>query len=67
MFDGTVRVAKRAGAYGNLVVIDHDNKLETYYAHLSQINVAPGDVIKAGEVLGLGGSTGRSTGPHLHP
>lgn len=66
MFDGTVRVAKRAGAYGNLVVIDHDNKLETYYAHLSQINVAPGDVIKAGEVLGLGGSTGRSTGPHLH-
>jgi murein DD-endopeptidase MepM/ murein hydrolase activator NlpD len=66
MFDGTVRVAKRAGAYGNLVVIDHDNQLETYYAHLSKINVSDGDKIKAGEVLGLGGNTGRSTGPHLH-
>ena len=66
MFDGIVRVAKRAGAYGNLVIIEHDNKLETYYAHLSKINVAEGDEIKAGEVLGLGGSTGRSTGPHLH-
>ncbi|MCK9163670.1 MAG: peptidoglycan DD-metalloendopeptidase family protein [Bacteroidales bacterium] len=66
MFDGIVRVAKRAGAYGNLVIIQHDNKLETYYAHLSKINVAEGDEIKAGEVLGLGGSTGRSTGPHLH-
>ena len=66
MFDGKVRVAKRAGAYGNLVVIEHDNQLETYYAHLSKIHVAPGDEIKAGEVLGLGGSTGRSTGPHLH-
>jgi len=66
MFDGTVRIAKRAGAYGNLVIIEHDNKLETYYAHLSKINVAEGDEIKAGEVLGLGGSTGRSTGPHLH-
>ncbi|MDD2530577.1 MAG: peptidoglycan DD-metalloendopeptidase family protein [Bacteroidales bacterium] len=66
MFDGKVRVAKRAGAYGNLVVIEHDNQLETYYAHLSRINVAPGDEIKAGEVLGLGGNTGRSTGPHLH-
>ena len=66
MFDGRVRVAKRAGAYGNLVVVEHDNQLETYYAHLSRINVSPGDEIKAGEVLGLGGSTGRSTGPHLH-
>jgi murein DD-endopeptidase MepM/ murein hydrolase activator NlpD len=66
MFDGRVRVAKRAGAYGNLVVVEHDNQLETYYAHLSRINVAPGDEIKAGEVLGLGGNTGRSTGPHLH-
>lgn len=66
MFDGKVRIAKRAGAYGNLVVIRHDNGLETYYGHLSKINVKPNQEIKAGEVLGLGGSTGRSTGPHLH-
>lgn len=66
MFDGKVRIAKRAGAYGNLVVIRHDNGLETYYGHLSKLNVKPNDEIKAGEVLGLGGSTGRSTGPHLH-
>ena len=66
MFDGKVRIAKRAGAYGNLVVIRHDNGLETYYAHLSKINVKPNQDIKAGEILGLGGSTGRSTGPHLH-
>lgn len=66
MFDGKVRIAKRAGAYGNLVVIRHDNGLETYYGHLSKINVKPNQEIKAGEILGLGGSTGRSTGPHLH-
>lgn len=66
MFDGKVRIAKRAGAYGNLVVIRHDNGLETYYGHLSKINVAANQEIKAGEVIGLGGSTGRSTGPHLH-
>ncbi len=66
MFDGKVRIAKRSGAYGNLVVIRHDNGLETYYAHLSRIHVEPNQEIKAGEVLGLGGSTGRSTGPHLH-
>ena len=66
MFDGKVRIAKRAGAYGNLVVIRHDNGLETYYAHLSKINVEVNQDVKAGEILGLGGSTGRSTGPHLH-
>lgn len=66
MFDGKVRIAKRSGAYGNLVVIRHDNGLETYYAHLSKINVEPNQDVKAGEILGLGGSTGRSTGPHLH-
>jgi murein DD-endopeptidase MepM/ murein hydrolase activator NlpD len=66
MFDGKVRIAKRAGAYGNLVVIRHDNGLETYYAHLSRINVEVNQDVKAGEILGLGGSTGRSTGPHLH-
>ncbi len=66
MFDGKVRIAKRAGAYGNLVVVRHDNGLETYYAHLSKINVKLNQEVKAGEILGLGGSTGRSTGPHLH-
>eukprot|EP00825_Cyclidium_porcatum_P030378 TRINITY_DN32206_c0_g1_i3.p2 TRINITY_DN32206_c0_g1~~TRINITY_DN32206_c0_g1_i3.p2 ORF type:complete len:141 (-),score=19.10 TRINITY_DN32206_c0_g1_i3:92-514(-) len=66
MFDGRVRVSRVANGYGNLVVIEHDNHLETYYAHLSQINVFDGEIIKAGEILGLGGSTGHSTGPHLH-
>ncbi|MBR5254933.1 MAG: peptidoglycan DD-metalloendopeptidase family protein [Bacteroidales bacterium] len=66
MFDGKVRIAKRSGAYGNLVVIRHDNGLETYYAHLSKISVKPNQDVKAGEILGLGGNTGRSTGPHLH-
>ena len=53
MFDGKVRIAKRAGAYGNLVVIRHDNGLETYYAHLSKINVKPNQDIKAGEIAAI--------------
>lgn len=65
-FDGVVRIAKPFGAYGNLVVVRHNNGLETVYGHLSKINVKPKQKVKAGEVLGLGGSTGRSTGPHLH-
>lgn len=68
-FDGVVRAcvpSRMAGGYGNLVVIRHVNGLETYYGHLSKILVEPQEVVKAGEVLGLGGSTGRSTGPHLH-
>jgi len=66
MFDGRVRVSRVANGYGNLVVLEHDNRLETYYAHLSKINVYDGEIIKAGEVIGLGGNTGHSTGPHLH-
>ncbi|MBQ7639384.1 MAG: peptidoglycan DD-metalloendopeptidase family protein [Bacteroidales bacterium] len=68
-FDGVVRYSdkgKETGGYGGLVIIRHDNGLETYYAHLSKRLVFSGDLIKAGEALGLGGSTGRSTGPHLH-
>ena len=65
-FDGKVRVSKAAGDYGNLVVIRHNNGLETYYAHLSQRDVQVGDWVVAGQQIGLGGSTGRSTGPHLH-
>ena len=67
-FDGMVRISKgsNTGGYGNLVVIRHDNGLETYYAHLSRRLVNPGQMVKAGDIIGLGGSTGRSTGPHLH-
>lgn len=66
-FDGIVRYAHRnKRGFGNLVVIRHYSGLETYYAHLSKIHVKPGDKVKAGDVIGLGGSTGRSRGPHLH-
>ncbi|MBC8046674.1 MAG: peptidoglycan DD-metalloendopeptidase family protein [Fimbriimonadaceae bacterium] len=64
--DGEVTTAEYHGGYGNLVILKHDNGLETYYAHLSKIEVKVGDKILSGEELGLGGSTGRSTGPHLH-
>lgn len=66
VFPGVVRVACPMGAYGNLVVVRHYNGLETVYGHLSKINVRPKQEVNAGTVLGLGGSTGRSTGPHLH-
>ncbi len=65
-FDGRVRLAKYFRGYGNLVVIRHENGLETFYGHLSKINVIEDEWISAGTVIGLGGSTGRSTGPHLH-
>lgn len=68
-FDGKVRIVmttKNTGGYGNLVVIRHPNGLETYYGHLSKHNVQENDIVKAGEIIGYGGSTGRSTGPHLH-
>lgn len=65
-FSGVVRVATRMGGYGNCVVIRHPNGLETLYGHLSKINVQPNQPVAAGDIIGLGGSTGRSTGPHLH-
>jgi murein DD-endopeptidase MepM/ murein hydrolase activator NlpD len=66
-FDGMVRIAKsHVHGYGNVVIIRHDNGLETVYAHLSKLLVDPGQKIKAGEILGLGGNTGRSYGAHLH-
>ena len=68
-FDGVVRVSlpsAKAGGYGNIIVIRHANGLETYYAHLSKRLVESGDTVQAGEVIALGGSTGRSTGSHLH-
>jgi RNA polymerase sigma-54 factor len=65
-FDGTVRIASRMGGYGNCIVLRHPNGLETLYGHLSKINVKLGQQVTAGEVIGLGGNTGNSTGPHLH-
>ena len=63
---GTVTVAGWSGGYGKLVEIDHGNGLATRYGHLSEIDVAVGDKIRIGQVVGKLGSTGRSTGPHLH-
>lgn len=65
-FTGKVRVSKYWGAYGNVVVIRHENGIETFYAHLSQRLVENDDWVNAGDVIGYGGSTGRSSGPHLH-
>ena len=65
-FDGEVRISKYMGGYGNLVVIRHPNGIETFYGHLSKRNVESGDWVRAGDEIGLGGSTGRSTGAHLH-
>ena len=63
---GRVTIAGWDGGYGNLVEIDHGNGLATRYGHLSKIEVHVGDEIRIGQVIGLVGSTGRSTGPHLH-
>ena len=65
-FDGVVRISKRNRSYGNLVIIHHANGLETYYAHMSQRDVAVGDHVKSGDQIGLCGNTGRSFGSHLH-
>jgi hypothetical protein len=65
-FEGMVRISRYNKTFGHVVVVRHSNGLETLYAHLSQRNVETGDHVEAGDVLGLGGSTGRSTGDHLH-
>lgn len=67
-FDGQVRIAHKFDkqGYGWYVVIRHDNGLETLYGHLSKPLATDNQRVKAGDVIGLGGSTGRSTGPHLH-
>lgn len=65
-FDGRVRLAKRFNGYGNLVLVRHNNGLETIYAHLKSIHVNINDSIKAGDLIGLGGRTGRATCDHLH-
>lgn len=63
---GRVRFAGQAGGYGNMVEIDHGNGLETRYAHLSRLLVSPGTAVAPGETIALMGSTGLSTGSHLH-
>jgi murein DD-endopeptidase MepM/ murein hydrolase activator NlpD len=64
--NGKVVSSGWAGGYGRMVEIDHGNGLSTRYGHMSEINVRVGDPIKIGQVIGAVGSTGRSTGPHLH-
>ncbi len=63
---GKIAFAGVQGGYGNVVRIDHGNGYETIFAHLSEIKVQAGNAVKSGDVVGLLGSTGRSTGPHLH-
>lgn len=64
--DGTVTCASYQGSYGKLVKIDHGNGLETWYGHTSKMYVSVGQKVTAGDVIAAVGSTGNSTGPHLH-
>ena len=64
--DGVVEFAGVQNGYGNVVFIKHDNNHETVYAHLSKINVRVGEKVSQGQTIGLVGSTGWATGPHLH-
>jgi len=65
-FMGMVRYAGKSGGYGNVVIIRHYNGLETVYAHLWKIKCKPGDIVNSGQMIGLGGTSGHSTGTHLH-
>lgn len=64
--DGVVIAAGRSTSYGNYVRLTHADGIETLCAHLQYLYVRPGQVVRAGEVLGTAGQTGRATGPHLH-
>ena len=64
--DGTVERANYFGSYGNYIQIGHGNAIETRFAHLSRIIVSDGQQVRKGDLIGYVGSTGRSTGPHLH-
>jgi murein DD-endopeptidase MepM/ murein hydrolase activator NlpD len=64
--DGVVEKAEWEGGYGKLIVVDHGNGVETYYAHLSSFLVVPGLEVRRGQVIALSGGTGHATGPHLH-
>ena len=63
---GRVSIAGREGGYGNMIEINHGNGLATRYGHLSEIDVKVGQTVRIGDIIGRIGSTGRSTGPHLH-
>jgi murein DD-endopeptidase MepM/ murein hydrolase activator NlpD len=63
---GTVTIAGWSGGYGKMVEINHGNGLATRYGHLSEIDVSVGQSVRIGEIVGKLGSTGRSTGPHVH-
>ncbi len=65
-FDGKVRVATTMHGYGKIMILRHNNGLETFYGHMSAFDKKPGDIVHAGDVIGKSGNTGRSTGPHLH-
>lgn len=65
-FDGKVRFAKYYKGYGRVVIVRHYNGLETLYAHLHRFKVKVGQEVKSGDLIGLGGSSGKSTGSHLH-
>lgn len=64
--NGTVTFSQRDGSYGNLIKVDHGNRVETWYAHCSKLYATVGQQVKAGDVIAAVGSTGNSTGPHLH-
>ncbi|HEX4748341.1 MAG TPA: M23 family metallopeptidase [Bryobacteraceae bacterium] len=64
--DGVIATVGWSGGYGRLLVVDHGNGVETYYAHLSRFLVLPGQEVSRGQVIALSGGTGHSTGPHLH-
>ncbi len=63
---GTVKVAKSSATYGNYIIIEHGGGLETRYAHCRRLLCNEGDTVQAGQIIAEVGSTGRSTGPHLH-
>ena len=63
---GTVTTAGYSGSYGNMIILSHGNGVQTVYAHCSQLNVSAGQKVSQGQIIGKVGSTGRSTGPHLH-
>ena len=64
--DGVVKLASWQGGYGRLVVLDHGHGFLTFYGHNSELKVKPGDHVKRGQVISLMGTSGRSTGYHLH-
>jgi murein DD-endopeptidase MepM/ murein hydrolase activator NlpD len=64
--DGIVKKTEWSGAYGKLIIVDHGNGIETYYAHMSSYDVIPGQEVRRGQIVGRSGNTGRATSPHLH-